>query len=169
MSIHGRPPYVLDSAAIIDLHRHFPARKVRTMLRALAQRDGLRIPEGTEREIKRKTDRAHETLRQLAENFPDCIVRISRVHNLQTELARIEQTYGQEIRIGTQRYPGFWASASGRKAVEGQALATAKRLEGTVVSDDKAVERASLLENVPCIGWTEFARLSLSGGQLNLL
>lgn len=169
MSIHGRSPYVLDSTAIIDLHNHFPARGVRKMLRALAQRNELRIPEGIDREIKRKSDRARETLRQLAESFPDCVVRVARVHSLQTELARIEQTYGQEIRVGTQRYRGFWASASGRKAVEGQALATAKKLEGTVVSDDKAVERASLLEDVPCIGWTEFARLSSSAGQLDLL
>lgn len=165
MTIHGVSPYVLDSAAIIDLHQHFPTRRVRVMLRDLAQQGELRIPEGVVREIKRKSDRAKQTVEQLADSFPACVVQMARVHNLQTELTRIELAYGQEIRVGSRRYSGFWASASGRKAVEGQVLATAKKLVGTVVSDDKAVERASLLENVPCIGWTEFARLASSGSQ----
>ena len=162
------PPYVLDSSAIIDLHRHFQAKRLRRVLKGLARQGHLKIPEGVEREIKRRTDHAKETLEQLKNHSPQFVVQIARVHNLQTELGRIEQTYGEHIRLRNREYPGFWKSASGQKAVDGQVIAVARKLGGTVVSDDRAIKVAYLLENVPCIGWTEFARI-LSGGEQQTL
>ncbi len=162
------PPYVLDSSAIIDLHQHFPKRRLRKALNGLARQDRLRIPEGVRREIKRKTDDARKTLEQLDNHSPQFVVRIARVHNLQEELSRIEQAYGEQIRLGNKVYPGFWHSASGRKAVDGQVVALAKKQGGTVVSDDRGIRAACLLENVPCIGWTEFARVLSLGEQRTL-
>ncbi|GIW55602.1 MAG: hypothetical protein KatS3mg082_2006 [Nitrospiraceae bacterium] len=122
-------PYVLDSSAIIDLHQHFSKTRLRKAFTQISAKDHLRIPEGVFREIRRKTDDAKTTLEQLEKKTPALVVKMSRVHNLLSELSRMEQTYGEEIRVGTKPYPGFWHSASGRKAGDGQVVATAKKLE----------------------------------------
>ena len=150
--------YVIDTATLIDLHRHFAHDKVRKALVRLVSQGELVVPEGVRREIERKTDAASKTLQKLARTKPNCIVHFSS-NRLRAGLARIEKVYGHRIRIGNQCYPGFWQSASGRKAADGQVVAVAKDLGGTAVSDDKAIQRACLCENVPCIGWTEFARV----------
>lgn len=161
-------PYVLDSTAIIDLHQHFSKRRLRKAFQRISAKDHLRIPEGVFREIRRKTDDAKKILEQLEKKTPALVVNMSRVHNLLSELTRMEQAYGEKIRVGHRVYPGFWHSASGRKAVDGQVVATAKKLKGTVVSDDRGIRAACLLENIPCIGWTEFARILTEGEQQTL-
>jgi len=155
----GDQRYVLDTSVVIDLHDHFHIRRVRKTLRGLCTQDRLVLPEGVKRELRRRTDRAYETVRRLAEKYPNCQVRLKDVPNLCAELARIEKAYGQKIQVGPRRYPGFWKSHSGHKAIDGQVVSIGKKLQCTVVADDQAVRLACLLENVPCIGWTEFARL----------
>ncbi|MCR4413453.1 MAG: hypothetical protein NUV77_13615 [Thermoguttaceae bacterium] len=150
--------YVLDTSAMVDLHDHFRVTSVRKTLGRLCRENRLRLPEGVKRELGRKTDQARKTVGELAKQYPGCVVLIQAVPNLGGELARMEQTYGQEIRVGNRRYPGFWKSRSGHKAIDGQLVSVGKRLACTVVSDDRAVRMACLLENVPCIGWAEFAR-----------
>lgn len=159
--------YVLDASALIDLHRNFGAAGLRR-LRHLAQKGQIKIPESVYRELRRKTDRLFKVVEGWAKKNSDCIVQIARVHNLADELARIERQYGEQIVVGTNSCPGFWHSPSGRKAADGQVIATAKALNATVVSDDLAVRRACMLEDIPCIGWTEFARRTLSPHQLEL-
>ena len=150
--------YVLDSSAIIDLHDHFPPRHLRNKLLGLAKRSEMRIPEGVCREIKRQTDVARGTVEALATKFPGCIATMRSSPDLQTAFARTERLYGEKIRVGKQEYPGFWHSPSGKKSADGQVVAVAKILRSTAISDDKAIQRACLCEDVPCIGWTEFAR-----------
>ncbi len=99
-----------------------------------------------------------KTIERWSQKNSDCIVRIARVHNLAGELARIERQYGEQIVVEAKTYPGFWHSPAGRKAGDGQLIAVAKILNAVVVSDDRAVRLACMLENIPCIGWTEFAR-----------
>ncbi|MDW8382572.1 MAG: hypothetical protein RMN51_10780 [Verrucomicrobiota bacterium] len=78
---------------------------------------------------------------------------------LHTEVPRLERLYGQKIRLGSQEYAGFWRSSAGRKAADAQVVAVAKMLKGgTAVSDDEAVKLVCSLEDVLCIGWSEFAR-----------
>jgi hypothetical protein len=91
-------------------------------------------------------------------SISDSLVQVSRVSNLGEELARVERQYGEKIQVGSRQYPGFWKSARGKKAVDGQVVATARKLGCTAVSDDKAVGLACFLENIGCMGWTEFAR-----------
>lgn len=159
--------YVLDTSAMIDLHYHFPARSVRQTLKRLCGGNRLKLPEGVKRELERKTDQARKTVGELAKQYPVCVVLIRAVPHLGGELARIEQSYGQEIRVGNRRYPGFWKSRSGRKAIDGQVVSVGNTLNCTVVSDDRALRMACLLENVPCVGWAEFARqVGLSGRTL---
>ena len=150
---------MLDSSAIIDLHDHFPRRRVHSALKDVAGQRRLKLPEGVLREMRRKTKHAKKTVEQLVQEFPHSLVRIAHVRSLPTELSRIEQAYGNQIRIGNRVYPGFWKSARGRRAVDGQVVATAKKLRATAVSDDRAIRGACLLEGIPCIGWTEFARI----------
>ena len=155
-SVDGMETYVPDAGALIDLHHHFRAgfRKLGKM----AQQGQIKIPEGIFRELQRKTDRLSKIVQRWSQKNSDCIVRIARVHNLAGELARIERQYGEQIVVGEKPYPGFWHSPAGRKAADGQLIAVAKVLSAIVVSDDRAVRLACMLENIPCIGWTEFAR-----------
>ena len=71
--------------------------------------------------------------------------------------------------MGGKEYNGFWSSQAGRKAADGQVVAVAKVHNCTVVSDDGAVKLACMLEDVPHIGWTEFARQVGMPEQLPLL
>jgi Domain of unknown function (DUF4411) len=148
--------YVLDMTALLDVHNHFRANFRK--LKPLVQKGYVKIPEGVLRELRRRTDKLYKAVEPWSVDIPDCIVHINRVHNLESELARIEQQYGERIQVGVNEHPGFWKSPSGRKAADGQVVAVAKVLKCTVVSDDHAVRFACLLEGIPCIGWTEFVR-----------
>lgn len=81
------------------------------------------------------------------------------------ELARIDRLYGDKVTVGGRDYPGFWHSPAGRKAADAQVVAVGKVFGWTVVSDDQAVRFACLLENVECIGWSEFARRAGIGSE----
>lgn len=158
--------YVLDANALIDLHKHF-----RTGFRKLGhmvQQGQIKVPEGIFRELRRRTDKLFKAVKGWSKENPDCMVQIARVHNLREELARIERQYGEQIVIGMKSYPGFWHSPAAKKAADGQVIATAKVLSVSVVSDDRAVRLACMLENIPCIGWTEFARRANLSTQLSL-
>lgn len=159
--------YVLDANVLIELQRHFPGQLRR--LRPMAENGQIKIPEGVCRELRRRTDELHKEVGQWAKRNADCIVRISQVRNLADELARIERQYGQEVVVGTKPVPGFWRSPSGQKAADGQVIAVAKVLNGTTVSEDRAVRLVCMLEDVPCIGWPEFARRATLSTQPRLL
>jgi hypothetical protein len=148
--------YVPDANARVELERHFPdqLRKLRHMV----QQGQIKIPDRIFRELRRKTDHLCKEIDQWAKRNSNCIVRISHVRNLADELARIERGYGQQVVVGAKSFPGFWQSPAGQKAADGQVIAVAKVLNATIVSEDRAVRLVGMLENVPCIGWTEFAR-----------
>ncbi len=150
--------YVLDTDALINLHSHFHSRF--RQLRHMVQQGQIKIPEGVFRELQRKTDRLFKTIRQWSESNSECVVEAERVYGLREQLVHIEQRYGNEIVVGAKSYPGFWHSPSGQKAADGQVVAAAKVLNATVVSDDRAVRLACMLEGIPCISWSEFARRS---------
>jgi hypothetical protein len=148
--------YVLDASALIELHRHFGSgiRK----LKKLALDGRLKLPEGIYRELQRRHDKLFKVVDGWSRQNTDVVVRIGTVHNLAFELARIEEQYGERITVGGVEYRGFWYSQAGQKAADGQLVAVAKVLGAIVVSEDKAVRLACMLEDVSCIGWAEFAR-----------
>jgi hypothetical protein len=148
--------YVLDSTALIDINKHFPRQNRK--LRQLAQGGYVKIPEGVFREIKRKTDMLSNTLKSWSKSNPDLIIQISGMQILANKLVSIENKYGEKILVANRPYSGLWKSPSGRKSADGQVIAVAKVLGCTAVSDDRAIRLACMLEGVPCIGWTEFAR-----------
>lgn len=160
--------YVLDSTAVIDLCRHFRPAAIRRKLCLLAENSHLKIPEGVARELKRKSDDANRIVERLVAQYPGSLVQIGRVPNLAEEIARIERLYGERIQVGTRQYAGFWSTVHGKKAVDGQVVGTAKKSSCTLVSDDRAVRLACMLEDVPCIAWTEFARTVGLFAQLGL-
>jgi hypothetical protein len=153
-----QPCYVLDSTVVIDLCGHFRRSVIQRGLESLAKQSRLKIPEGVQRELKRRTDNASRIVDALVRRHSDSVVQVGRVSGLGDELARVERTYGENIQVGSREYAGFWKSARGRKAVDGQVVAMAGKLGCTLVSDDVAVRLACMLENIPCIGWTELAR-----------
>jgi hypothetical protein len=152
--VGGQEKYVCDSDSLIKLHRHFERACVKG-LRQLAKSGALYIPEGVARELRRRTGGLSKFIEQ-HEDF--VVVRLKNNPRLPAEVARLETIYGESITVGKRRYPGFWASQAGRKAADSQVVAVAKVFDHTAVSDDNAVKLACALENVPCIGWTEFAR-----------
>jgi len=162
------PRYLLDSTVLIDLCDHFRRPAIERALALLARHSCLKIPEGVRRELERMSDNAHSIVENLVGAHADCLVQVSRVPNLGEELVRVERQYGERIQGGSRQYPGFWKSARGRKAVDGQVVAMARRLGCTAVSDDKAVQLACLLENTSSMGWTEFARTIGLHSQLSL-
>jgi|YNPNPStandDraft_1061719.scaffolds.fasta_scaffold42344_3 predicted nucleic acid-binding protein len=157
--------YVLDASALVDIYNHFQGKFRK--LKPLVENSRIRIPEGVFRELRRVTGRLYKIVESWMGDNPDCIVRIDRVHNLASELVRIEQQYGERIQVGRNEHSGFWKSPSGRKAADGQVVAVAKVLGCTVVSDDYAVRLVCMLEGIPCVGWTEFVRQA-SSNQLRL-
>ncbi|RJP42919.1 MAG: hypothetical protein C4547_00040 [Phycisphaerales bacterium] len=154
-----RSQYVLDASAVINLYQHFQARRVSQMLTAHAGRKGVRIPEGVQRELMRHSDAAATTMAKLAGRQHECIVRFKQHPELLGQLPEMERKYGEEIRVEKKTYNGFWKSPAGHNAADGQVVAVARYFRATAVSEDRAIELACMLENVPCIGWSEFARL----------
>ena len=150
----GQEKYVCDADSLIKLYRHLERACVKG-LRQLAKSEALYIPEGVARELRRRTS----GLSRFIERYEDFIVvRLKDNPRLRAEVARMEGVYGESITVWKQRYSGFWASQAGRKAADSQVVAVAKVFGRTAVSDDNVVKLACALENVPCIGWTEFAR-----------
>jgi len=170
--VNAGEKYVPDADALVNLYLHFKRRAINA-LKKLAKRDALRIPEGVARELLRKSDRLSNlmtSLKKQASKFPPSLfVRLRAQRKVREEVVRLEKLYGEEIRVGGRVHPGFWASRAGRKAKDSQVVAAAKVLRGVAVSDDKAIALACALEDVSCIGWTEFARrLGLMTKQLEL-
>lgn len=147
--------YVCDADCLINLHRHFGRKAVATLGR-LAKNGELKLPEGVVRELGRGTDKLGKFVQQ---QRPSLEIAARQIPLLHSEIPRLERSYGDKIRVGTQEYAGFWHSAGGRKSADAQVVAVAKLLQGGVaVSDDQAVKLVCALEGVPCIGWSEFAR-----------
>jgi len=148
--------YIIDADAFINLDHHYRDRF--NVLRRLVSNGRVFIPEGVRRELLRKSDKLSMRVEKWRDKYTQFIVPISQNQHLMNELARIERAYGERISVGGKEYNGFWSSQAGKKAADGQVVAVAKVLGCTVVSDDMAVKLACMLENLPCIGWTEFAR-----------
>jgi rRNA-processing protein FCF1 len=155
--------YVCDTTALLDIHQHFP-KKFRK-LKKLVEQDKLRIPESVARELERRSKKVGEMIRNWAESYQRLVVVIGRDHRLREEVPRIEVAYGEKVIVGQREYPGFWHSPAGRKAADAQVVAVGKVFRWTVVSDDRAVRFACSLENVECIGWSEFARRAGIGSE----
>ncbi|MEO0300199.1 MAG: DUF4411 family protein [candidate division WOR-3 bacterium] len=151
--------YVLDTCAIIDLHNHFPT-EFRKMIEVFAKENSLKIPEGVFRELYRKTDKICKKIKKIIEKYPSIIVNLRENLRIMEKFSEIERNYGESIRFRNNVYKGYWKSPRGKKSAEGQVIAIAKVLQYTVVSDDSSVKLICMLEDIPCIGWTEFARRS---------
>lgn len=147
--------YVCDATSLIDLYQHFPKRIKK--LRKAVSNNLVKIPEGLYRELVRKTDKLQRLTVEWSAKY-DFKLTIKQDERLLNELPQIERKYGDKVRVGGADYPGFWHSPSGRKSADAQVVTVGKVLGCTAVSDDMAVRYACLLENVECIGWTEFAR-----------
>jgi hypothetical protein len=146
--------HVCDSSSLISIWRNF-RRQAISALRREAKRGNLKLPEGIVREMKKGKD----ALAKFAGDYEkEVIVYIKRNPNLQKEFQRIEMAYGKEVVIGKQKFKGFWVTPSGKRGADGQVVAVSKVQGAVAVSDDEAVKRVCLLENVECIGWTEFTR-----------
>lgn len=147
--------YVCDADALINLNRHYPTETRK--LRQVVSEGSLKIPKGVYRELVRGTDRLRDNVEKWEGKYK-LVIYVEQNQELQSELGRIESAYGEKIKVGCKIYDGFWKSPAGKHAADGQVVAVGKVYGYTVVSDDKAVRLACMLENVQCIGWTEFAR-----------
>jgi rRNA-processing protein FCF1 len=146
--------YCLDADALINIHIHYP--KALRKLRKCAKDGNVVIVEGVHREIRRKSDKLKAMVDSYKNEY-DAVKRLgSPPHRM--ELVRLENAYGDSIRIGKQSRQGFRASASGRKSADSQVVTACKVDNYICVSNDRAIQDACHLENVPCIGWQEFYR-----------
>lgn len=99
--------YAIDAGALIDIQRHFPTQFKK--LGRMAEQGQIKIPEGIFRELKRKSDQCSKTVERWVQKSSKCLVQVAHVHNLASELARIEQQYGEKIVVGTNTTPAFGA------------------------------------------------------------
>lgn len=143
--------YCLDASALIDLHK----AKLSKKLTIWASNGCIMVPEGVYRELRRKSDKLKKLLDKWQSQY-SVIIQLNDVDK--NQLSYIEQTYGRGFSIGAIIYPGFWKSASGHKAADGQVVALAKTRKWVVVSGDKSVRGACAKENIECISWEDFAR-----------
>ena len=146
--------YVCDANSLIELARHFPWQTDK--LRQFVSAGFLKIPEGVFRELKRGTDELAKYVQKWGSKY-EMVIWI-RDHRLPHEWNRINQSYGLAFTVGKEICRGFWGTESGKKGVDAQVVAVGRVYAYTVVSNDIAIVSACMLEDVPCIGWTEFAR-----------
>lgn len=143
--------YCLDATALIDLHN----AKLSKKLTIWVSEGCIRVPEGVYRELRRKSDK----LKKLLDKWQAQYIAIVQLNDVdKNQLSYMEKTYGPEFSIGDIIYPGFWKSASGHKAADGQVVALAKTRKWVVVSGDRSVRGACAKENIECISWEDFAR-----------
>ncbi|OGB62523.1 MAG: hypothetical protein A2Y94_07470 [Caldithrix sp. RBG_13_44_9] len=147
--MRGSRVYVCDSTALIDLYQHFPKKFKK--LKTPVSNSFVKIPEGVYRELVRKTDKLRKMVEIWSSKY-DFEISIKHDRRLLNELPRIDRTYGYKVTVGGKDYPGFWSSPSGSKSANAQVVTVGKVLGYIVVSDDRAVRYACLLENVECIG-----------------
>lgn len=134
-------------------------------LRVLVREERAKIPEGVNREARRKTDRLAKTVENWQKKY-GFIVDLD--YEALAILPKLEQKYGPPFSIGGKKYPGFWKSPSGRKSVDAQVVALAKSRGWIVVSNDDSVHGACMLEDVGCRRWEEIGRILLGPQQLSL-
>jgi len=158
--------YVCDADALINLYRHFGRGAVRALKRAMKM-GKLKLPQGVVHEILRGTDRLKTFVRNNRQHIE---VKFTKADlRLEDTLRDLEVKYGERIQVGGRAYPGFWHSRAGRKSADAQVIAVAKVKGWIAVSDDTAIKQVCHVENVPCIGWNEFARrLELGVQQLTI-
>ena len=143
--------YCLDATALIDLH----SAKLSKKLTIWASEGCIKAPEGVYRELRRKSDK----LKRLLDKWQAQHIAIVQLNDVdKNQLSYMEKTYGRGFNIGDITYPGFWKSASGYRAADGQVVALAKTRKWVVVSGDKSVRGACAKENIEGISWEEFAR-----------
>ncbi len=151
--------YCLDSDALINIQRYYP-EALKEVAR-YARKGTIVIPEGVYREICQKTDGLKRMV-QIWQNKYSAVILLDSPE-LRGELVRIEKAYGERITIKKQQRKGFWKSKSGKRAADGQVVTVSKVKGWIAVSNDQAVQDASSIENVPCIGWQEFYRRMKQG------
>jgi len=148
--------YVLDSDALINLKSHSFTRKLGKHLHR------IRIPEGVYREIKRRVDRLRKSLEQWIKKEPSLVITFDRHSSLRDTLVQMERKYGRQFTVKGRVYKGFWQSRGGRKSADAQVVAAGRVFGYVVVTNDKTIQAACMLENVRHIVWTEFVlRLNL--------
>ncbi len=153
----GHEIYLCDTDCLISLYKSFTSefkRKIKVLVRSW----DLKIPEGVKREITRKTDRISKIMNEVFNHHPESVFYLKDDVLVREKFFEIERKYGLKIHVGNISFEGFWKSASGKKSADGQIVAIAQIDGYIVVSNDRAISLVCMLENVPCITWTEFAR-----------
>ena len=158
---HPHGIFCCDSVSLIDLR----AARLLSKLRTLARSGTVCVPEGVFRELRRKTDKLAKTVEQWKKKYGFVVALDTRTLEL---LPDIERKYGPPFAVGGKTYPGFWASPSGKKSVDGQVVALAKARRWVAVSNDNSVHGACMLEDVECRRWEEIGRLLLGPEQPHL-
>lgn len=146
--------YCLDSDALINIKNHYP-EELKEISRC-AKAGKIVIAEGVCREICQGSDQLAATVRNWQSKYR-AVIQLN-TPTLRTEFVRIDLTYGEVIRIGRQQRTGFWKSKGGKRSADSQVVAVSKVNGYITVSNDRVVQDACYLENVPCIGWQEFYR-----------
>ena len=157
--------YVCDSTALIDLHDNFGKRAIKKLAK-LAKEKKIVVPEGVCRELTEVTDRLKSFIDKYRKNIE---IKLRSKPLILSEFNRINSTYGEKIVVGERSEPGLFSSKRGRRAADAQVLAVAKALSYPLVTDDKKVKLVAMLEDIPHIPWTEFARYLSFTEQLKLI
>ncbi len=157
--------YCPDSSSLIDIDRHYHQELRR--ITKWAKQKLIKIPRGVQRELhSRSGDRLSNTVSGWIKKH-DASVDLMRHQDARQLFGEIERKYGNGIRVGNQNYPGLFQSPRSKKSADAEVIAISKAFRYVVVSNDKAIQSACMLENVECITWQEFLRRVRGGQQMD--
>ena len=155
--------YCCDATSIIDLNR----AGMLPQFRKLMQMGVIRIPAGVLRELRRGTDGIAPKIDGWDKKY-SIIVELDSDPTASALFAHISNRYGPPFRVHHQQYVGFFKTPRGNKSADPQVVALAESREWTVVSNDRIVQAACMIEGVRCCTWEEVGRLIYQTAQLPL-
>jgi len=152
--------YILDTSALRNIHSRSPQafRKLKPYCR-----DGVvRVPSAVIREVQHGKDKLKNLLPQWAKKYVSFEIGDTDPA-FKAYITEIMRNYGGEFRVGNYKSRGLSEGRDKRHGADVQVVAAAKFIKTkgkdiAVVSDDKGIKDACMLENLVCISWQEFIR-----------
>lgn len=143
--------YCCDADSLFNLQK----AQLLDRLRQVVQRGQIRIPDAIYQEIPQHTELGPRIANWHSSH--NIVVEVGQDPIAMSHLPRISRAYGEPFTLGGLSYAGFFAGGKKPKSKDPQLMSIAKARNWVVVSNDKCVAAACVLDSVRCINWEAFA------------
>ena len=147
--------FCCDADALINFERSGRF----TELTRLVEQNRLRVVDGVYKEVAEAGVRSND-MRNILRRWKEreqVVVAVDEDRAASRHIPQIERRYGPPFSIRGITYGGFWKSRAGRDAADAEVVAFAKAYGWAVISNDRSVQGACLLEGVACLHWEHLA------------